>query len=270
MDEHGGDEGPSGVYGRIEELTAAGETVALATVTRVDGSAPQDPGAAMLVRADGSTEGTVGGGTVEERTRRAAVDAIEERTPRTERWELRPEGNTGMVCGGEMDVFINVIPGTQRLIVAGGGHIAQSLAPMAVELGYDVFVVDDRAEFATETRFPDAEVHVDDYDAGIETIGVTDNTAVVVATRSGHFDRVASRESLERGAYYVGLVASDTKAERVSEGLREDGVAEDDFERFHSPVGLDLGGGDPADVALSILAELNRVRNGLTPGSVDS
>ncbi|WP_336025110.1 XdhC family protein [Halobellus salinisoli] len=270
MEEHGGDESASSVYGRIDELTAAGETVALATVTRVDGSAPQDPGASMLVRADGSTEGTVGGGTVEERTRRAAVEAIGERTPRTERWELRPEGNTGMVCGGEMDVFINVVPGSQRLIVAGGGHIAQSLAPMAVELGYDVSVVDDREEYATEERFPDAAVYADEYDAGIDAIGVTDNTAVVVATRSGHFDRVASREALERGAYYVGLVASDTKAERVAEGLREDGVDEGDFERFHSPVGLDLGGGDPADVALSILGELNRVRNGLSPGVVES
>lgn len=268
MDEHGGD--ASNVYGRIDELTAAGETVALATVTRVDGSAPQDPGAVMLVRADGRTEGTVGGGTVEERTRRAAIEAIEERTARTERWELRPEGNTGMVCGGEMDVFINVIPSSRRLIIAGGGHIAQSLAPMAAELGYDVFVVDDRAEYATEENFPDATVSVDDYDAGIDAIGVTDNTAVVVATRSGHFDRVAAGEALTQGAYYVGLVASDTKAERVSEGLRDDGIAEADFERFHSPVGLDLGGGDPADVALSILGELNRVRHGLDPGSVDA
>jgi len=269
MDEHREGDGPASVYGRADELTAAGETVALVTVTRVDGSAPQDPGASMLVRADGSIEGTVGGGTVEERTRRAAVEAIEERSPRTERWELRPEGNTGMVCGGEMDVFINVIPGSQRLIVAGGGHIAQSLAPMAAELGYDVFVVDDREEYAADEYFADATVSVDDYDAGIDAIGVTDNTAVVVATRSGHFDRVAAGEALRQGAYYVGLVASDTKAERVSDGLREDGIDEEDFERFHSPVGLDLGGGDPADVALSILGELNRVRHGLDPGSVE-
>ncbi|MFD1687354.1 XdhC family protein [Halobellus litoreus] len=270
MAEHGDDDASTGLYGRVEELTEAGETVALATVTGVDGSAPQDPGAAMLVRADGRTEGTVGGGTVEERTRRTALEAIEERSPRTEHWELRPEGNTGMVCGGEMDVFINVIPGSQRLIVAGGGHIGQSLAAMAVELGYDVFVVDDREAYADPERFPDAAVHADDYDAGIESIGVTDNTAVVVATRSGHFDRIASREALERGAYYVGLVASDTKAERVADGLREDGIDEGDFERFHSPVGLELGGGDPADVALSILGELNRVRHGLHPGSIES
>lgn len=257
------------VYGRVEELTTDGETVALATVTDVDGSAPQDPGAAMLVRSDGTTEGTVGGGTVEELTRESALDAIEERSPRTELWELSPGGNTGMVCGGEMEVFINVIQGEQRLIIAGGGHIGAVLSRMAPELGYSVYVVDDREEYASDDRFPDAEVFAGEYDAGIESFGVTQNTAVAVATRSGHMDRVAAQTALENGAYYVGVVASEDKAEHVREGLLENGVAESDLERFHSPVGLAVGGADPADVALSILAELNRVRNGLAPGTVE-
>jgi len=258
------------VYGRVEELTAAGETVALATVTDVEGSAPQDPGAAMLVRADGETEGTIGGGTVEELTREAAVEAIAERVPRTEHWELSPGGNTGMVCGGEMEVFINVIQGEQRLLIAGGGHIGVVLSRLATEMGYTVGVVDDRAEYADPDRFPDAEVYHGEYDAGIEALGVTPNTAVAVATRSGHMDRVAAQTALEAGAYYVGVVASADKADHVREGLRDNGVDESVFDRFHSPVGLALGGSDPADVALSILAEVNRVRNGLPPGSVDA
>jgi len=256
------------VYRRAAELTEAGETVALATVTRVEGSAPQDPGATMLVRADGDVEGTIGGGTVEELTREAAVEAIEERESRTEHWVLRPDGNTGMVCGGEMTVFVNVVDGTQRLIIAGAGHIAEPLSRMAPELGYDVFVVDDREAYATEERFPNATRYVGDYDAGLAEFGVTPNTAVAVASRSGTFDRIAAREALERGAYYVGLVASETKAEHVRDGLREDGLDDGALERLHSPVGLDLGGGDPADVALSILAELNRVRHGLPTGRV--
>jgi xanthine dehydrogenase accessory factor len=257
------------IHGRVDELTTAGETVALVTVTDVEGSAPQDVGASMLVRADGATEGTIGGGTVEELTREAAVEAIEERTPRTEHWELRRDGNTGMVCGGEMTVFINVISGEQRLIIGGGGHIAERLSRMAAEMGYSVFVVDDREEYADADRFPDAKVYVGDYDAGLSEFGVTANTAVAVATRSGHFDRIVSQTALERGAYYVGLVASETKADHVREGLRDNGVDDDAFERFHSPVGLDLGGSNPEDVALSILAELNRVRHGLPPGRLE-
>ncbi|WP_435126887.1 XdhC family protein [Halobaculum sp. D14] len=257
------------VYRTAADLADAGETVALATVTAVEGSTPRDPGATMLVREDGSTDGTIGGGTVEELTRTAAVEAIEEREPRTEHWELRRDGNTGMVCGGEMTVFIDVVVGAPRLVVAGGGHIAVPLARMADEMGYEVCVVDDREEFADPERFPDAEVFCGDYDDGIAEFGVTSNTAVAIASRSGTFDRIAAQEALERDAYYVGLVASDDKADHVRDGLLDDGVDEDALERLHAPVGLDVGGGDPADVALSILAELNRVRHG-KPASVDA
>jgi xanthine dehydrogenase accessory factor len=255
-----------GVYGEVEERLAAGETVATVTVTDVDGSAPQEPGATMLVRSNGDTSGTIGGGTVEELSREAALEAIEAGDPRTEHWELRPDGNTGMVCGGEMTVFINVHQGTKRLVVAGGGHIAAPLAELGATMGYEVSVVDDRAEFADEERFPDATVHHGDYDEGVREFGVTENTAVAVATRSGTFDRRAAREALAGGAFYVGVVASETKAEHIREQLRENdnGLDDDAVDRVRGPVGLDLGGPDPEDVALSILAEINMVRHGGT------
>lgn len=257
-----------GVHRRAAELTDAGETVAIATVTEVEGSAPREPGATMLVRENGDIEGTIGGGTVEALTQEAALEAIEEREPRSERWELTRDGNTGMVCGGEMSVFINVVVGAPELIVAGAGHIAVPLSRMADEMGYDVFVVDDREGYADPERFPEAEVFTGDYDEGIAEFGVGSNTAVAIASRSGTFDRIAAAEALKRGAYYVGLVASDTKADHVREGLRDDGIDDEAMERLHAPVGIDVGGGDPEDVALSILAQLNRVSNGL-PAAVE-
>lgn len=255
-----------GVYGELGERLAAGESVATVTVIEVRGSAPQDPGAMMLVRADGSTVGTIGGGTVEELSREAAVEALEEDEPRTEHWELRPDGNTGMVCGGEMSVFINVHQGDKQLIIAGGGHIARPLSRLAETMGYEVFVIDDREEYATDERFPNATTYHGDYDEGIEHVGITDNTAVAVATRSGTFDRRASRVALEGGAFYVGIVASEQKADHIREQLRENDndVDESLLEQIRSPVGLDLGGGDPEDVALSIMAEIHMVRNGGT------
>ena len=252
-----------GVHRRAADLTDEGETVAIATVTEVEGSAPREPGATMLVRENGEIEGPNGAVTVAALTKEAALEAIAEREPRTERWELTPDGNTGMVCGGEMTVFINVLVGAPELVVAGAGHIAVPLTRLADEMGYDTFVVDDREGYADPERFPAAETFTGDYDEGIAAFGVGSNTAVAIASRSGTFDRIAAAEALERGAYYVGLVASDEKAEHVREGLREDGVDDGAMERLHAPVGIEVGGGAPEDVALSILAQLNRVRHGL-------
>ena len=253
-----------GVHGRAAELTDEGETVAIATVTEVEGSAPRGPGATMLVRANGEIEGTIGGGTVEALTKEAALEAIEEREPRTERWELTRDGNTGMVCGGEMAVFINVLVGAPELVIAGAGHIAVPLSRMANEMGYDTFVVDDREGYADPERFPDAELFTGDYDEGIAEFGVGSNTAVAIASRSGTFDRVAAAEALDRGAHYVGLVASAEKAAHVREGLHDEGIDDEAMDRLHAPVGVEVGGGTPEDVALSILAQLNRVRHGLS------
>lgn len=255
--------GHMGLHGTIESLLDRGETVALVTVTDVDGSAPQDPGAEMVVESDGSIHGTVGGGTVEELSRKAALEAIDEKRPRTEHWELTPDGNTGMVCGGEMTVFINVMRGRRRLIVAGGGHIGEVLVGLAGEMGYDVAVVDDRADYADPDRFDDeVTVVAGAYDEGIAEVGVTDNTAVAVATRSGTTDRIAARAGLLGGAFYVGVVASDRKAARIRDGLVDDGVDDSLVERLCSPAGIDLGGAGPEHVALSMLAEITAVRHG--------
>lgn len=253
-----------GLYSKAETLSSEGETVALVTVTAVEGSAPRDPGTSMLVRADGEIEGTIGGGTVEELSRRAAVEAIEEGEPRREQWELRPGGNTGMVCDGHMDVFINVLEGKRRLIVAGGGHIAVPVVRIADRLGYETIVIDDREEFADPERFPEADVIHADVRDGFDEVAITANTAVVIATRSGTLDRRSAERALPSDAFYVGCVASRTKADHIRSGLREDGLDEELISRLRAPVGLDLGADSPAEIALSILAEVQAVRGGGT------
>lgn len=264
-----------GIYGEAERLRNEGQTIALVTITAIEGSTPRETGTSMIVTRDGDIIGTIGGGTVEELTRKAAVEAIEDNEPTTKHWELEPSGNTGMVCGGEMTVFINVLQGNKRLIIAGGGHIARPLHLMAAELGYEVYVIEDRKEYAQAERFPRAHVYQGDFDqttlfyeAGFEEVGVTENTAVAVATRSGTLDRIAANEGLSRDAFYVGAVASSTKAERIKEGLMDDGLEESVVERLHAPTGLDIGGDTPAEIALSILAEITKVRNDATGQSL--
>ena len=246
------------LFSDIDDLVASGEPVAVLTVVGKEGSAPRDIGARMAVTRDREV-GTIGGGTVESlavEEARTVLDGDAEPGVRT--YELRPGGNTGMVCGGSMDVFIDRVRGNRRLFIAGGGHIGAELAPMAEQLGYDVTVVDDREDYAVDERFPadTTVVHGDYYDDILEQ-SLTEESAVAVATRSGAYDRNAVRAALDGGAGYVGIVASEDKAEHVFEGLREEGYAERDLARVRAPIGLDLGGSSPAALGLSILAEMH-------------
>ena len=251
-----------GVYRRAEELSGHGETVALVTVTHVTGSAPRDAGTVMLVRENGEIEGTIGGGTVEHLAIEAAQEAIATGTPASHEFELRPGGNTGMVCDGSMNVFINVIAQSKRLLMVGGGHIAVPVVRIAHELGYEVTVVEKREEFSTDERFPSATIVREDIETALEEYTFTGETAVVIATRSSTFDRLAAKPALESDAFYVGCVSSQSKAAHICDGLRQDGLTDADIDRFRAPIGIDVGADAPAEIAISILAEVEAVRSG--------
>ena len=253
------------LFERLDELAARGDPAALLTIVRKDGSAPRDVGDKMVVTAEG-THGTIGGGTVEHlavEDARAVLAGDEEPGVRT--YELEPGGNTGMVCGGEMDVFVDRVRGRPRLYVAGAGHISADLAPLAERLGYAVTVVDDREDYADPEAFPeDTDVVHGDYGDELRDLPMGTETAVAVATRSGTFDQEAVAAALDGGAGYVGLVASGTKADHVLDSLAEAGYARRDLARVRTPVGLDLGGSGPGAVALSILAEVSMDRHDAT------
>jgi xanthine dehydrogenase accessory factor len=249
----------------VSGLLDDGTPAAMLTVVDTEGSAPRDPGTRMVVTAD-AEYGTIGGGTVESLAVEAAREVLaRESDPGVRSYELEPGGNTGMVCGGAMDVFVDRIQGPPRLYVAGGGHISQELAVLAVDTGYDVTVVDDREEYADPDLFPGAvEVVHGGYGDALRDLPMSSETAVAVATRSGTFDQQAVAAAIDGGAGYVGLVASDRKADRVRSGLVDAGYGRATLARVRSPVGLDLGGGSPDDIALSILAEVHRDRHGGT------
>jgi xanthine dehydrogenase accessory factor len=253
------------LFDRVDELVSRGEPATLLTIVRKDGSAPREVGDRMVV-TDADEYGTIGGGTVEHLAVQDARGVLDgDGDPGVRTYELERGGNTGMVCGGEMDVFIDRVRGKARLYIAGAGHISQDLAPLAEQLGYDVTVVDDREEYADEALFPDTTdvIHGDYYD-DLAPLPMTSETAVAVATRSGTFDQEAVAAALDEGAGYVGLVASDTKADHVLDSLAEEGYARSELGRVRAPIGLDLGGSGPASVALSMLAEIHMDRWGTT------
>ncbi len=249
----------------LSDLVDRGEPAALLTVVDTEGSAPREVGTRMVV-TDDAEYGTIGGGTVEGLAideARAVLTGEAESGVRS--YELRPGGNTGMVCDGSMEVFIDLVRGQPRLYIAGCGHISQALASLATELDYAVTVIDDREAYADPGLFPDDVTVVHgEYGEQLRDLPMTRETAVLVATRSSTFDGQAIAAALDGGAGYVGFVASDTKAERVFDGLAEDGYSRADLADVRAPVGLDLGSDSPGDIALSILAELTQTRNDAT------
>ncbi len=248
---------------RAADLAAAGEPAAMLTVVGTEGSAPRNVGTKMVVTAQ-ETYGTIGGGTVEGLAIEAAREVLaREADPGVRTYDLEPGGNTGMVCGGSMDVFVDRMDAAPLLYVAGAGHIGRELAPLADQVGYDVTVVDDREEYADPEAFPDSvEVVRGDYREEIAGLPTGEGAAVAVATRSGTFDARAVGAAIDGGAGYVGLVASEDKTDHVLDSLADEGYSRTELARVRAPVGLDLGGGSPADIALSILAEVNADRHG--------
>jgi len=249
------------VFERVNELVERGEPAAMLTIVDKDGSAPRDVGDRMLVTED-DEYGTIGGGTVEHLAVEDARTVLaDEADSGVRTYELEPGGNTGMVCGGSMDVFVEQIRGQARLYIAGAGHIGVELAPLAEQLGYDVTAVDDREEYADPENFPDStEVICGNYGEALSELPMTAETSIAVATRSGTFDQRAVAAALDGNAGYVGLVASETKSEHVVDSLAEEGYSRRDLARVRAPVGLDLGGSGPEDVALAILSEVNMDR----------
>ncbi|MFH1130506.1 MAG: XdhC family protein [Pseudomonadota bacterium] len=171
-----------------------------------------------------------------------------------------------MACGGTAQVFVEVHGRLVQLVLVGAGHVNLQLAKMANEMfGFACIVVDDRADWANERNYPNATVLNLLPAEAFEKICWTEDTIVVIATRGHEHDYVALRAAVERLGCYIGVVASKRKAQELINGLVKDGVNMEEIRlRLHTPIGLDLGGKSPAEIALSIMAEIQMVRHNAT------
>jgi xanthine dehydrogenase accessory factor len=254
-------------YTRMADAVAAGESAALATVVAVEGSAPREVGAKMIVYADGRTEGTVGGGKMEALVTQAAVEAIAAGHSRMVHYDLREvdAGDPG-ICGGSVDVYIDVAVPNPTLLLVGAGHVAMPVAEIAHMCGFRVVVVDDRADMASEERFPRAAERIAaDIVESVRAYPVTPHTYVVLVTRGHALDEEALREVIERPAAYIGMIGSRRKVHTIFAHLREAGVDESVIGRVYSPIGMDIGSQTPAEIAVSIVGEMIAVRRGYAP-----
>jgi xanthine dehydrogenase accessory factor len=257
-------------YRQMADALAAGEAVALATVVRVQGSAPREVGAKMVVYAGGRTAGTIGGGKMEALVIEAALEAIEAGQSRMVHYDLREvdAGDPG-ICGGTVDVYVDVAVPSPTLLLVGAGHVAMPVAEIAHMCGFQVVIVDDRADMASEERFPRvSERIVADIVESVRAHPVTPHTYVVIVTRGHALDEEALREVIERPAAYIGMIGSRRKVRTIFEHLRQAGVDEPLIDRVHAPIGIDMGSQTPAEIAVSIVGEMVAVRRGqAVPGN---
>ena len=249
----------------IADALERGEAAALVTIVSTRGSTPQRIRAKMVVYADGRIVGTIGGGCYENDAFWKAREAIANRKPQLVHYELSDDfaQETGLICGGQMDVYIEPIEPSPELYIIGAGHVGLHLARLAHEVGFRVHVVDDREKFANRDRFPTvAEIVVDDIPPWLERADLPAYAYAVIVTRGHTTDLEALRALAPRELRYLGLIGSRAKVARIYEALRADGMAAEHLNRVHAPIGLDIGAVTPQEIAVSILAELIAVKHG--------
>ena len=240
------------------DVLRTGESVALATIVEARGSTPRAKGAKMLIFSDGSIQGTIGGGDMEHRVIKEALSALEKGVPCMVRYKLKEvePGHPG-VCGGENDIFIDIMAGKKRLLIVGAGHLGQQICRLGTFLGMEVIVFDDRSEYANRERFPDAhQIIVGDVAEELNRFPITPWCHVVLVTRGHELDGVALSAVIGSPARYLGMIGSHTKKAKIYAELREQGIEQELLDRVHAPIGLNIGAETPEEIAVSIMAEI--------------
>ncbi len=345
------------LVGRLLAALANQTPVAYCRLVETRGSTPQKAGALMLVFADGSQAGTLGGGCVEAEVKRRAIGLLAEGRSEVCKFQLDSDygWDDGLICGGRMQILIEPIAGSEesrhyfqlfseqvdagrgvteaivfdgeasglpapashlfdaagkplaslhaseppakvnqalqplqnrprpyvstgvaylpvlprcRLVIVGGGHVGKGVADLAVDLGFDVWVVDDRAEYVSEERFPRVQRRISgSIDQTLPGLEITPDTYCLIVTRGHHHDEEALFHLVNRGARYVGLIGSRRKIKMIYDDLLGEGVSREALSQVHAPLGIDIGSQTVPEIAVSICAELVAHRNlGTVPG----
>jgi len=251
------------IYEEIVKLRQEGRRGAIATIVNVRGSIPSFETAKMLVRDDGSIMGTIGGGCVEAEVWQAAREVMESEKPRSMTFNLNqdPKYDTGLVCGGTLDIFIEPVLPPAALYIFGAGHVSLNLYEVARRAGFDVTIIDDRDAYASRERFPQArEVIAENFDTAMARITPGEQSYIVIVTRGHRDDMRVLRWAVQTQARYIGMIGSKRKTIAIFRELTAEGISEQRFERVHAPVGLDIGAITPEEIAVAITAELIAAR----------
>jgi xanthine dehydrogenase accessory factor len=251
------------IYQEIIKIKEAGEEAALVTIVSATGSTPREEGTKMLVKPDGTIAGTIGGGSLEAQVIEEAVGVIKQGKPKHLHMSLtaKEAGEAGMICGGDLEVFIEPILTTPTMYIFGGGHISLSLARIAKLIGFKIVVIDDRTEYANAERFPEAEmVLAEDFAKAFSKLKIDKTSYIVIVTRGHQNDELVLEWAISTPAKYIGMIGSKTKVKTTYSHLLAKGVSQKTLDSVHSPIGLAIDAQTPEEIAVSILAEIIKVR----------
>lgn len=254
------------IYEEIVRLRRLGAKAALATIVRRVGSTPRKDHAKMLVRQDGTSVGTVGGGCAEAEVWQAAKGVMDSGRPKVLKFELTEDDaeKDGLVCGGTVEVFVEPILPDPQVVILGAGHLGQAIAEASHRVGFKVIVLDDRESFANKDRFPQAEqVAAAPFETALDSVKVNPDSFVLVVTRGHKYDQLALENALKTGARYIGLVGSRRKIQIIVQNLLNKGIPAEAFRNLYAPIGLEIGSETPEEIAISVVAEFLAIIKGL-------
>jgi xanthine dehydrogenase accessory factor len=216
----------------------------------------------MLIKEDGTFVGTIGGGGTEHQLLQKVSEIMKSGKPQVVHFDLSgKEGALGMICGGQMDVFLEPIMPAETLYLFGAGHVSQSTAAIAKMLGFRTVVIDPRPEYNNNERFPNADMLMaEEYDVAFPKLSVDENSYIVIYTTGHVIDEKCLHFAVGTKAKYIGMIGSKKKAKEVKERLLQKGVPQSELDKVHSPIGIEIGAETPDEIAISILAEIVKFR----------
>ena len=256
------------VFEELVQLRRKGQKCALATIVEVNGSIPSYQSAKLLVREDGSMLGTIGGGCVEAEVWTAAREVIASEKPRYLDFSLGQDAayDNGLICGGQLHVYVEPVVPQPRAYIFGAGHISKSLSKAAEMAGFATIVVDDREQYANRERFPEAaEIHAGEYEAIFGELTFTSSSYIIIVTRGHRDDMRVLRLAIGTPARYIAMIGSRRKVLSVVKELEKEGIPREAFDKLNAPMGLEIGAVTPEEIAISVVAEMIAVRRGANP-----
>jgi len=247
------------------EATRRKEAYALVTLVKTEGVTPRGVGSKMVVFEDGSFEGTIGGGVLEKQVLVDAVECLRDRGKMLKEYENRAEED-GSPCGGLITVFIDSIKSAPDLVVCGAGHVGAAVINLASTLGYYITAIDTRDTEMTAENVKNADKFqlVDDFYNGLKSLSVAPGAFYMISTFGHAQDGEGLAAALEKDAAYIGMMGGPPKIKSLFAKLREKGFSEEQLAFIHTPVGLDIGGETPPEIAVSIMSEMQMIRYGGT------
>lgn len=251
------------IFQALAELENKNESAALCTVTSSEGSTPRHVGSKMLVYPDGHFIGTIGGGEMENRVIKAALESIQnEKTQNLSYTMADPSRGDPGVCGGQVEIFVEPILPNPLIVVIGAGHVGKAVVHLAKWLGYRVAVCDDRAEFCNAEATPNADVYYPiKMDELPKHIKIDKRTILILTTRGSAIDAAGLSPLLDTPAAYIGVIGSKRRWAVTVKALKEKGVSDEKIAKVHSPIGLELQAETPEEIAVSIMAEVMMIKD---------